>query len=238
MEGRERQSEVGVPLLPNPEKDAMRHLWLPEDASQPLQFASSGPFRLVCIATPGKGKTNLALYVAGLNAGPSGCATAVVWSPLGDSPNSEWRVLDATEYVSECPLETDPLWGEPTERSLLVIDDIQTNALVGEQKRRLEKVLTWTSTHRNVDVILCIQGINQASPAVRRAANAWALWPTRDSTAINRLATSVSIDKRKLTELFERAAARSTHSFLCVHWTGYLGSRWAINIDGVIPLGE
>ena len=228
----------GVPLLPNPEKDQMRGRGLPIDEGQPLQFASKGSFRAVLLATPGKGKTNLALFLAALNGGPKGFHSAVVWSPLGDSPISEWRLLDADQYVMECPHENDPIWGSPEESSLFVIDDIQLAALRGEEQRRLEKVLTWTSTHRNVIVIICIQGINQASPAVRRAANVWFLWPTRDSTAINRIATSVSVDKRKLTELFDRTTEQSPHSFLCVHWTGYLGSKWSINIDGKYPLGE
>lgn len=239
MESRTSKSKFGgVPLLPNPEKDAMRGLGLPEDPDQPLQFSTKGPFRMCCIATPGKGKTNLALFTAAVNAGPSGYHSAVVWSPLGDSPSSEWNILDATEYVQECPHEKDPIFGEHTERSLMVIDDIQTNALRGEQQRRLEKILTWTSTHKNVDVILCIQGINQASPAVRRACNVWAIWPTKDVTAINRLATTVSMDKRKLEELFTKTSAISSHSFLLVHWTGYLGSEWTVSIDAKIPLGE
>lgn len=233
-----RKTHFGVPLLPNPEKDPMLGRGLPIDESQPLQFASKGSFRMVCLATPGKGKTNLALFVAGLNAGPHGYHSAVVWSPLGDSPMSEWNILDADKYVQECPHENDPIWGSATESSLFVIDDIQTSALRGEEQRRLEKILTWTSTHKNVNIILCIQGINQASPAVRRAANTWAIWPTRDQTAINRIATSVSLDKRKLEALFKQTEAISPHSFLCVNWTGYLGSKWAINIDGKIPLGE
>ena len=140
--------------------------------------------------------------------------------------------------MQKCPHENDPIWGESTERSLFIIDDIQTSALKGEEQRRLEKILTWTSTHKNVSIILCIQGVNQASPAVRRAANVWCIWPTKDQTAINRIATSVSLDKRKLEELFIETSKVSAHSFLCVHWTGYLGPRWAINIDGCIPLGE
>ena len=232
------QRQFGVPLLPNPEKDIMKGRGLPSDPTEPLQFAAKGSFRLVALATPGRGKTNLALYVAGLNAGPKGYHSAVVWSPLGDSPTSEWSILDADQYVQECPHENDKIWGSATESSLFVIDDIQTAALRGEEQRRLEKILTWTSTHKNVNIILCIQGINQASPAVRRAANVWCLWPTKDQTAINRIATSVSLDKRRLEELFKQTEAVSPHSFLCVHWTGYLGSKWAININGKIPLGE
>eukprot|EP01050_Picozoa_sp_SAG11_P002465 SAG11_NODE_126_length_15729_cov_9.966859_1_plen_239_part_00 len=228
----------GVPLLPNPEKDQMRGRGLPVDKTQPLQFASKGSFRMVNLATPGKGKTNLALFVAALNAAPKGYHSAVVWSPLGDSPMSEWHILDADKYVTDCPHENDPIWGEATESSLFVIDDIQTAALRGEEQRRLEKILTWTSTHKTVNIILCIQGINQASPAVRRAANVWCMWPTKDQVALNRIASSVSLDKRKLVELFNKTSAESPHSFLCVHWTGYLGSKWAINIDGRIPMGE
>lgn len=229
-----KKTPQGVPRLPNPEKDRQGK-GFKDDPSQPGLLK---PFwRCCCIATPGKGKTNLALYLAGLNAGKKGWDSAVVWSPLGDSPQSEWGILDADMYVDELPHEQDEIWGTIEKPSLLVIDDIQTAALRGEQQRRLEKILTWTSTHKGVNVLLCIQGINQASAAVRRACNAWAIWPTKDSTAINRLATTVSMDKRELVQLFESVTKESPHSFLFVHWTGTLGPEWSKSIDLKIPVG-
>ena len=52
------------------------------------------------------------------------------------------------------------------------------------------------------------------------------------------ITTKTRKEPRKLEELFRQTSAISAHSFLLVHWTGYLGSEWAVSIDAKIPLGE
>ena len=63
--------------------------------------------------------------------------------------------------VSECLHETDDIWGGMSEPSLFIVGDIFIAGLKGEERRRLDKVCSWASTHRNVSIIVLPQGVWQ-----------------------------------------------------------------------------
>ena len=189
------------------------------------------PFRLTCLGPPGSGKSNYTKWIA--------CQygdwhTAVVWSP--SEGTGEWADLDATEYVSECPDEQDPVFGTIDEPSLFIVDDIFIAGLKGEPRRRLDKMCSWASTHRNISVCIVAQGVWQVDINVRRYMNAWAIWPIADQTAVNRLASSTSLDSKTLRRMLNDVKKHGPHANLCIQWTGALGPEWAVTVNGRYPL--
>ena len=71
-------------------------------------------------------------------------------------------------------------------KTLVIIDDLELKTLSKEQKRNLDRLYGFVSTHKNISVCLCSQDPFNIPPIVRRCSNLWVLWrgSDLDSTAM------------------------------------------------------
>jgi hypothetical protein len=66
------------------------------------------------------------------------------------------------------------------EKMLVVIDDLELKELSREQRRNLDRLVGYVSTHKNVSVAICTQDWFNLPPIVRRCCNVWVIWKSPD----------------------------------------------------------
>ena len=65
-------------------------------------------------------------------------------------------------------------------KTLVVLDDLEFKGMNKEQKRNLDRLYGFVSTHKNISCILCSQDPFNVPPIVRRCSNLWILWRMDD----------------------------------------------------------
>ena len=85
------------------------------------------------------------------------------------------------EILSEIPAPED--W-EGAVKTLVVLDDLEFKGMNKTQKRNLDRLFGYVSTHKNISCILCSQDPFNVPPIVRRCSNLWVLWRCPDLDAM------------------------------------------------------
>lgn len=84
------------------------------------------------------------------------------------------------------------------EKTLVVIDDLELKTLKPEQRRNLDRLFGYVSTHKNISVLLNSQDPFNVPAIVRRCSNLWVLWPGRDIDSLQNCARKCGEDLRTL----------------------------------------
>ena len=71
-----------------------------------------------------------------------------------------------------------------------------------EQKRNLDRLFGYVSTHKNISVMLCSQDAFNIPPIVRRCSNLFVLWKSPDVLSMALLASKTGLTSDELRELF------------------------------------
>ena len=71
-----------------------------------------------------------------------------------------------------------------------------------DQKRNLDRLVGYVSTHRNISVGLCAQDAFNVPPIVRRCANLFIVWKMEDLDSMSRVATKTGLKASNLYTLF------------------------------------
>lgn len=87
-------------------------------------------------------------------------------------------------------------------KTLLVIDDLDLRTLNKEQKKHLDRLTGYVSTHRGVSVAICAQDMFNLPPAVRRMISLYVMWRSPDMEALASVAGKLGV--KNLPELFEK----------------------------------
>ena len=180
--------------LPNPDK-AFHEKWY--EGRNMLNIPH--PFRCVCLGPPNVGKTTIVKNLL-LRAKPEFEEVVVIHCDGGYT--KEYNDLgDSVEMLSEIPAPED--WEGET-KTLVVLDDLEFKGMNKDQKRNLDRLFGYVSTHKNISCILCSQDAFNVPPIVRRCSNLWVLWRCPDLDAMSVCARKTGLRADNFNYIFNK----------------------------------
>ena len=152
------------------------------------------PFRAIITGPPGVGKTCIIQNMLSRAQPPFQKVLVLHADP---EQTKEYAGIKA-EMMNSIPAP-DSWDGE--QKTLCIIDDLEIRQLSKEQKRNMERLFSYVSTHRNVSIILTSQDNFNIMPCVRRSANIFILFKIRDVDSLMCIARKIGIPKQMMRDL-------------------------------------
>jgi hypothetical protein len=180
--------------LPNPDK-AFHEKWY--KGRNMLNIPH--PFRCVCLGPPNVGKTTIVKNLL-LRAKPEFKEVVVIHCDSGYTKEYD-DIGDNVEILDEIPAPED--W-EGEVKTLVVLDDLEFKGMSKEQKRNLDRLFGYVSTHKNISVILCSQDAFNVPCIVRRCSNLWVLWRCPDLDAMSVCARKTGLKANNFNSIFNQ----------------------------------
>lgn len=176
--------------LPNADK-AFHEKWTPRRNA--LNFPH--PFRAVCLGPPNSGKSTVVKNIL-IRAKPEFQEVFVIH--CDPEYTKEYDDVDAV-MLSEIPAPDE--W-EGKVKTLVVLDDLEFKQADRTQKRNLDRLFGFVSTHKNISCILCSQDPFNVPPIVRRCSNLWIMWKLLDLDAMSTCARKTGLKSGNLNTMF------------------------------------
>jgi hypothetical protein len=186
------------------------------------------PSRIVMAGKPNSGKTSIILNMI-LKAQPHYERIFLMHPALKSNETSDSDDEDDDDVVDEVPeydhIDYEPLYEFPhpkffdngCKKQLLVIDDTELRTMKKEQKKRLNKVVSYSSSHYNLSIIVSSQDIySQIPPCILRFANAVILWRFSDLRYMRMLLDNVGINKNHKEAIINEMDNYGLHDYLMV----------------------
>ena len=153
------------------------------------------PFRCVCLGPPNCGKGTIVKNLL-LRAKPQFEELIVIH--CDPDYTKEYDDLDV-EMMSQIPAPED--WrGEV--KTLVVLDDLEFKGMSKEQRRNLDRLFGFASTHKHISCVLCSQDPFNVPPIVRRCSNLWVLWRCPDLDAMTTCARKTGMRSKNFNSIF------------------------------------
>lgn len=179
--------------LPNLDK-AFHEKW--DDKRDMLNIPH--PFRLLCLGPPNVGKSTIVKNIL-IRAKP--VFEEVVVVHIDSDYTKEYDDLgDNVEILNEIPAPED--W-EGRVKTLVVLDDLEFKGMNKQQKRNLDRLVGYCSTHKQISIILCSQDAFNVPPIVRRCSNMYVLWKSPDLDSMSNLARKANMKPDELKNIFD-----------------------------------
>ena len=153
------------------------------------------PFRCVALGPPNCGKGTIVKNLL-LRAKPEFEEVFVIHC----DPNytKEWDDIGG-EMMSEIPNPED--WkGEV--KTLVILDDLEFKGMSKDQKRNLDRLFGFVSTHKHCSICLCAQDTFNVPPIVRRCSNLWVLWKMNDMDSLSNTARKTGMTAQNFNTIF------------------------------------
>lgn len=177
--------------IPNPDKN-FHEGWY--ERRNPLNIPH--PFRAVCLGPPNVGKTTIVKNLL-LRAKPGFEEVFVIH--CDPDYTEEYDDVQATILDHIPPPEE---W-EGLVKTLVVLDDLEFKGMDKTQKRNLNRLFGFVSTHKNISCVLCSQDPFNVPPIVRRCANLWVLWRMSDLDAMATTSRKAGLNSITLKTIFD-----------------------------------
>lgn len=158
------------------------------------------PFRLLALGGVGRGKTNTCKNILMRHQMGAGKKFKKVYVVTCSAESHEWDDVDP-EWVSD--MLPDPEIFDGREKTLLVIDDYEMMSQKKEQMKRLATIMRFSSSHRNLSVIISYQSFFDVPSIARKCANCFLLYKPTAKNEVSVIANRVGMDKERLQSLFE-----------------------------------
>ena len=172
---RKRSSRLPKQLIPFPCADKEFHeSWAP---GRDL-LALPHPWRGVLLGPPNSGKSTTVKNIM-IRADPPFQKMVVIHCDPEHS--KEYDDCNA-EVIGEIP---PPEAWEGQEKTIVVVDDLDTKRMSKDQASALDRLFGYVSTHKNISCVLCSQDAFNVPAGIRRCANLWVLWPSADVSSIS-----------------------------------------------------
>lgn len=179
-------------MLPNADK-AFHEKWTP--GRNMLNFPH--PWRGVFLGPPNVGKTTTIKHII-LRAKPQFEEVIVIHCDADYT--KEWDDIDC-EVIKEIPSPED--W-EGKVKTLVILDDIEYKGMDKTQKRNLDRLFGFVSTHKHISVALTSQDPFNVPPIVRRCSNLWCLWKCIDIDAMSVVARKTGMKADGFNSIFNQ----------------------------------
>jgi hypothetical protein len=192
--------------LPNPDKEFHEKWTKTRD-----KLNIPHPFRAVALGPPNCGKGCAAKNLI-VRADPP--FEEIIVIHCDPEYTQEWEDVDA-EMMANIPAPED--WkGEV--KTLVILDDLEFKQMGKTQKRNLDRLYGYVSTHKNVSVILCAQDAFNVPPIVRRCSNLWIMWRTPDLDAMACVSRKTGMKAQNFNSIFNHLMC-DTHDSLWIDQT-------------------
>lgn len=157
------------------------------------------PFRILALGPPGSGKSTIAKNIL-LRVNPPFEKVFIIHCDP-DYTQEYDDIAEGTdlELLSEIP---PPESWEGKVKTLVILDDLEFKGMSKDQKRNLDRLFGYVSTHKNISIILCSQDFHGAPTIVRRCANMFILWKTPDLHSMATVASKTGLRAEDFHELF------------------------------------
>lgn len=196
-------------VFENPEKQTHRQS---EDPMLP-----DWPFRMLLVGPPGSGKRSTLLCIlANLAKMPDRVSVFHL-----DPETEEYDVLDREDSPLQVYGPEDPPTFEDfdrAERNLLIVDEVDINALEKKHRSSVERMFGHGSTHRNTAIALCFQSWHKIPPAIRRACTHYILFKSSDKVELAQIALRAGVPKEDLVDIMTNIL-RDPHDSLWIDLT-------------------
>lgn len=185
------------------------------------------PFRGVLFSRPNGGKTTLVLNLI-LQAKPHYNRIFLLHPKLrgsGDESGTDEEDTDVPEYDS---IDYEPLYEIPDHRTfnngcskqLLIIDDLELRTISKEQRKRLNKVASFASSHYNLSILITSQdSFSQVPASILRFMNWYCVWKYNDLTYMRMLLNRMGISGREAERIMNEMNQYGEHDFLTIDRT-------------------
>jgi hypothetical protein len=180
--------------LPNPDKD-FHEKWY--KGRNMLNIPH--PFRCVCLGPPNVGKTTIVKNLL-LRAKPQFEEVVVIHCDSGYTKEYD-DIGDNLEILDQIPAPED--W-DGLVKTLVVLDDLEFKGMSKLQRRNLDRLFGYVSTHKNISCILCSQDAFNVPPIVRRCSNLWVLWRCPDLDAMSVCARKTGMKASGFNSIFNQ----------------------------------
>lgn len=157
------------------------------------------PFRCVALGPPNVGKTTIVKNLL-LRAEPPFEEVVVIHCDSGYTKEYN-DIGENLELINEIPAPED--W-EGIKKTLVVLDDLEFKGMNKQQKRCLDRLFGYVSTHKNISCILCSQDPFNVPPIVRRCSNLWVLWRCPDLDAMATCARKTGLKANNFNSIFNQ----------------------------------
>ena len=193
--------------IPNPDKKGWTERWS-ENRAKDLGNLPH-PSRVALIGPPSVGKSFICKHLV-LHQRPFFKELYIIH---GDADvTTEFDDLEPTMMMSEIPPVE--FWDSQL-KTLCIIDDVEYSNLSKDQMARLNKLVRYVSSHKNVTLYFTHQSFFELPNLVRRLCNVFILWKPRSTTELKLIANRIGLKPETLTSIFENECNQYRDS-LCV----------------------
>lgn len=172
------------------------------------------PFRAVCLGPPNCGKGLVVQNIIARTLEGKKPFEEIYCIHCDPDFTEEWDDVGAT-MMGEIP---PPEEWEGVVKTLVIIDDLELKGLNKIQKRNLDRLYGFVSTHKNVSVILCSQDAFNVPPIVRRCSNLWVMWRCPDLDAMAAVSRKSGMSSNNFNSIFDQLMC-DTHDSLWIDMT-------------------
>ena len=156
------------------------------------------PFRAVICGKPNSGKSTVIKNLL-IRADPPYQEVFVIHC----DPQHTKEYKDCGENIKMLGSIPAPEAWEGKVKTLVVLDDLEYKQMSKDQKRNLDRLVGYVSTHKNISICLTAQDCFNIPPIVRRCANLWILWRMEDLDSMARMATKTGLKASNLYTIFD-----------------------------------
>lgn len=96
-------------------------------------------------------------------------------------------------------------------KTMVIVDDMEQRELNKQQRKALDRLIGYVSTHKNISVVLCAQTKTGQAPVVWKCANVFVIWPSGDKRGMRGIGERV--DLPDLVDLMKKICPTSHDSF-------------------------
>lgn len=155
------------------------------------------PFRMVLFGPPNVGKSTVCLNIL-LRADPPFEEVFLVHCD-GDY-TKEYDNIDC-EFLDEIPAPSD---FRGAVKTLVILEDLEFKQMPKDQKRNLDRLNGYVSTHKNISTMLCAQDSFNVPPSVRRNCNFWVIWKSPDIDNMSAICRRTGLNKKQFMGIFDK----------------------------------
>ena len=156
------------------------------------------PARVVLMGPPHMGKTNVMKNLI-LRADPPFEEIVLIHCDIEYTKEYD----DLGENVTKLKEIPKPEEWEGLVKTLVVLDDLEFKGMGKQQKRNLDRLVGYCSTHKNLSVYIASQDAFALPTIVRRCANLWIMWRMLDLDSLATCARKTGLKSSNLNNIFD-----------------------------------
>jgi hypothetical protein len=207
--------------------------WTPERSFMNIPC----PFRGVFVSMPNCGKTKLCLNIV-YQAQPK-YEKIFLWHPEITEENQDVPDYTGVDYepLTDIPA---PIWfNNGSKKQLLIIDDVELANLNKEQRSRLNKVITFSSSHYHLSVLITSQDIfSQLPEVVLKTVNFFVVWPNENVKYRRNMLDSLGVAGIEREKLIEHMKDYKEHDFIVIDKTTNSPARFRKNMFAPVDMSD